>query len=101
HLLKEGAAVVVSDASPAEKLGASLRALDGRGAELLLGRHPTDDEVGSCDWICASPAVPWSAPPLAAAARRAIPVESELTLLMRLLPCPALGITGTNGKSTT
>ena len=101
HLLQEGADVVVADASPAEKLEPSLRALDGRGAELLLGRHPTDDEVARCDWICASPAVPWSAPPLAEAARRGVPVESELTLLMRLLPCPALGVTGTNGKSTT
>jgi UDP-N-acetylmuramoylalanine--D-glutamate ligase len=101
HLSREGADVVVADASPAEKLGASLRALEGRGVELALGRNPTGDEVARCDWICASPAVPWSAPPLVEAAKRGIPVESEITLLMRLLPCPSLGITGTNGKSTT
>ena len=49
----------------------------------------------------ASPAVPWSSPPLRAAARLQVPVESEITLASRLLSCPWLGVTGTNGKSTT
>ena len=101
HLIREGAEVTVADLAPVERLAAPLALLaDGR-PRLILGRHPTDEEVAAVDWICASPAVPWTAPPLAAAARLGVPVESELTLLMRLLPCPSLGITGTNGKSTT
>lgn len=101
HLLREGAVVTIADLSPAEKLAAPLAALAPARPRLVLGRHPSEEEVADVDWICASPAVPWLSPPLVAAARRGVPVESELTLLMRLLPCPSLGITGTNGKSTT
>lgn len=101
HLIREGADVTVADLAPADRLAAPLDLLAPGRPRLILGRHPTEEEVAAVDWICASPAVPWTAPPLAAAARRGIAVESELTLLMRLLPCPSLGITGTNGKSTT
>jgi UDP-N-acetylmuramoylalanine--D-glutamate ligase len=101
HLIREGAEVTVADLTPAEKLAGPLRLLGDPAPRLILGRHPTAAEVASVEWICASPAVPWHAPPLVEAARQGIPVESELTLLIRLLPCPSLGITGTNGKSTT
>ncbi len=101
HLLRERARVTVTDSRGPEALRESLAALDGQPVELLLGRQPTADEVAAADWIVASPAVPWSAPPLREAAARGIPVESEITLLVRLLRCRWLGITGTNGKSTT
>ncbi len=100
HLAREGAKVVVSDLRGPDALAEPLRALEGVPVELALGREATD-EVSKADWIVASPAVKWSSPPLQEAARRGVPVESEITLLVRLLPCPWLGITGTNGKSTT
>jgi UDP-N-acetylmuramoylalanine--D-glutamate ligase len=101
HLIREGADVTVADLGSAEKLAGSLKLLAAGAPRLILGRHPTAREIEAADWICASPAVPWTAPPLVEAARLGRPVECELTLLMRLLPCPSLGITGTNGKSTT
>ncbi|MBM4015790.1 MAG: UDP-N-acetylmuramoyl-L-alanine--D-glutamate ligase [Planctomycetes bacterium] len=101
HLLREGARVTVTDSRGPEALRESLDALTGQPLQFLLGRQPTASEVASADWIVASPAVPWTAPPLLEAAARGIPVESEITLLIRLLPCRWLGITGTNGKSTT
>jgi UDP-N-acetylmuramoylalanine--D-glutamate ligase len=100
HLLREGAEVIVSDARGEAELAEPLRALAGAPIRKAFGRHPIA-EMGEVDWIVASPAVPWSAPPLVEAARRGLPVESEITLLARLLPCRWLGITGTNGKSTT
>jgi len=100
HLVREGADVIVSDLRPAGELSASLERLAGLPVRTALGRHAVE-EVAQVDWIVASPAVRWDAPPLQEARRRGVPVESEITLLVRLLPCRWLGITGTNGKSTT
>jgi UDP-N-acetylmuramoylalanine--D-glutamate ligase len=100
HLAREGAEVLVNDLRPASELEASIAPLRGMAVRFVLGRHAVE-EVGQVDWVVASPAVKWSAPPLVEAVRRGIPVESEITLLVRLLPCRWLGITGTNGKSTT
>jgi UDP-N-acetylmuramoylalanine--D-glutamate ligase len=51
--------------------------------------------------VVKSPGVPSSAPPVAAARGRAIPVVSEIELGVSLLPNPLAGVTGTNGKTTT
>jgi len=48
-----------------------------------------------------SPGVPGEAPLVAAARARGIPIWSEIELASRLLPNPILGVTGTNGKTTT
>ena len=48
-----------------------------------------------------SPGVPSSAEPIVAARARSVPVISEIELGARLLPNPLLGVTGTNGKTTT
>ncbi|HJQ83911.1 MAG TPA: UDP-N-acetylmuramoyl-L-alanine--D-glutamate ligase, partial [Candidatus Binatia bacterium] len=51
--------------------------------------------------VVPSPGVPRDAPLLAGALRRGIPIRSEIELAFRLLDCPVVAITGTNGKSTT
>jgi len=48
-----------------------------------------------------SPGVPSEAPLAAAARSRGVTVWSEVELGSRLLPNPVLGVTGTNGKTTT
>jgi UDP-N-acetylmuramoylalanine--D-glutamate ligase len=48
-----------------------------------------------------SPGVPQSAPAVAAARRRSIPILGELELAWRLLPNEFIAVTGTNGKTTT
>ena len=48
-----------------------------------------------------APACRAHAPPVAAARARGIPVISEIELGARLLANPIIGITGTNGKTTT
>jgi len=65
--------------------------LGGDGIELLDG----------VDLVVKSPGVPSRAPVVAAARERGIPVISEIELGARLLPNPMVGITGTNGKTTT
>ena len=51
--------------------------------------------------VVKSPGIPSAAPPVAAALAREIPVISEIELGARLLENPIIGITGTNGKTTT
>lgn len=99
-LLSHGADVVVTDLLPRAELGETVGELESLGAEMMLGGHCLET-LSACQWIVASPAVPPSAPPLRMAAEAGIPVETEISLLVRLLPKEWLGITGTNGKSTT
>ena len=51
--------------------------------------------------VVKSPGVPGSEPTVAAARRRGVPVWSEVELAARMLPNPIVGVTGTNGKTTT
>jgi UDP-N-acetylmuramoylalanine--D-glutamate ligase len=53
------------------------------------------------DLLVKSPGVPAEAPIVAAAREHAVPVWSEIELGARLLENPILGVTGTNGKTTT
>jgi UDP-N-acetylmuramoylalanine--D-glutamate ligase len=99
-LLARGASVVLTDRRPAEALGAGVAALGRSGAELRLGRH---DEATflRADLIAVSPGVPMNAPPLAAARRRGIRIVAEVELASWFIKGIVIGITGTNGKSTT
>lgn len=60
-----------------------------------------DGFLDGVELIVKSPGVPSGAPPVVAARKRGIPVISEIELGARLLPNPIVGITGTNGKTTT
>ena len=96
-LLARGVQVVATDAAPAEKLGTIPE--DGR-LELVLGGHPLS-LLSGVDLCVVSPGVPMSIPVLDAARASGIPVIAEIELAARLLPGIVVGITGTNGKSTT
>jgi UDP-N-acetylmuramoylalanine--D-glutamate ligase len=77
--------------------------LEQHGVEVVLaGRDLGNDGdislLDGADVLVKSPGVP-SDNPLVAASR--IPVWSEIELGYRLLPNPILGVTGTNGKTTT
>ena len=63
-------------------------------------RAPSEDAVPA-DLVVRSPGVPREAPPLAAAYSAGTPVWSEIELASQVLPNPLMGVTGTNGKTTT
>jgi UDP-N-acetylmuramoylalanine--D-glutamate ligase len=70
------------------------------GVELRLGGSDPSVLEG-VDVVYASPGVPWDSPLLADARVRGIPVSSEIDLFLKLCPGTVVGITGTNGKTTT
>src|SRR5204863_6446792 len=63
-----------------------------------------DEDLGLLEGaglLVKSPGVPAEAPLVVAARERGVPVWSEIELASRLIPNPLLGVTGTNGKTTT
>jgi UDP-N-acetylmuramoylalanine--D-glutamate ligase len=74
--------------------------LAAAGVEVHLG---TEEErlLEGVDLLVKSPGVPGESPLPAAARTRGIPVWSEIELGFRLLRNPFIGVTGTNGKTTT
>ena len=97
-LLDAGATVTVLDATDGEQQ----RERAGRigNARIVLGRSDARD-VDDADLVVASPGVPWSSPWIERARTRGVPVWSEVELAYRLGVRPLVGITGTNGKTTT
>jgi UDP-N-acetylmuramoylalanine--D-glutamate ligase len=85
---------------------AAANALERRGVEVVradreLGNDGDVSLLGGVELLVKSPGVPGEAPLVAAARERGIRVWSEVELASRLLPNPILGVTGTNGKTTT
>jgi UDP-N-acetylmuramoylalanine--D-glutamate ligase len=76
----------------------------GRLAEAGVEVHRGTEEeslLEDVDLLIKSPSVPGESPLPAAARARGIPIWSEIELGARLLRNPLIGVTGTNGKTTT
>ena len=80
--------------------GLDVGRLRDAGVEVVLGAADPA-LLDGVDLLVKSPGVPKEAPLVAAARERAVPVWSEVELGSRLLPNRILGVTGTNGKTTT
>ena len=104
--MQRGARVLVVDGADTPEIRERAQILEVLGVEFRLGAEhtralPEDREI---DLVVTSPGWRPDQPLLAAAAARGIPVWSEVELARRMQPAdgPAwLGITGTNGKTTT
>jgi UDP-N-acetylmuramoylalanine--D-glutamate ligase len=95
-LVEQGASVVAFDRDKAVEVGRLLEL----GVEVHLGREE-ETLLQGIDLVVKSPGVPGETPLVAGARARDIPVWSEIELGARLLSNPILGVTGTNGKTTT
>jgi UDP-N-acetylmuramoylalanine--D-glutamate ligase len=85
---------------------AAMAALQRRGVEVLAADRTlgNDGDLGLLDGVelmVKSPGVPHEAPLVAEAERRGVPIWSEVELGYRLLRPRLVGVTGTNGKTTT
>jgi UDP-N-acetylmuramoylalanine--D-glutamate ligase len=99
-LAARGASVLGTDRSPRERLRGDLADLAARGVRLATGGHRSEDFTGA-DLIVISPGVPTDLDVVAQARAGGVPVWGEVELASRLTAARFLGITGTNGKSTT
>jgi UDP-N-acetylmuramoylalanine--D-glutamate ligase len=85
---------------------AARAALERRGVEVVgadreLGNDRDRSLLDGAKLLVKSPGVPREAPLVAEAERRGLPIWSEVELGYRLLGARVLGVTGTNGKTTT
>lgn len=99
-LLNHGAIPILSDMKKLEAFGNELNSLKETACEFRLGEDPVKLLSGT-DSVVISPGVPIDAPVVLAAKEKGIPLVGELELAFSLLQGEVLGITGTNGKTTT
>jgi UDP-N-acetylmuramoylalanine--D-glutamate ligase len=99
HLTREGHKVRVVDRKPAKDLESAI-ALMPSSVELKLGGYDAS-VLDGVDVVYASPGVPWDSELLNQARAKGIPVSSEIDLFLKACPGTVVGITGTNGKTTT
>ncbi len=101
YLLKKlGANVTIQDAKTEDKLGNVVTELKNNGITLFLGANP-DDIIEDMDILVMSPGVPTDLPFVNKARENNIPVIGEIELAYMFCKSPIIGITGTNGKTTT
>lgn len=100
-LAQQGAEVTVTDLADAKALAEPLAALQGTPlAALHLGGHREDD-FRRADCVVVNPAVRPDSPFLHLARQQGARLTTEIGLLIDRCPAPIIGVTGSNGKSTT
>jgi UDP-N-acetylmuramoylalanine--D-glutamate ligase len=98
-LSDHGVLVRACDLRPADRLASTLAQLPP-GTETVLGGYD-QGVLEDCAAVYASPGVPWHSELLERARAASRLVSSEIDLFFQLCPAPIVGVTGTNGKTTT
>lgn len=70
------------------------------GAEMVLGSHPLSVLEG-IEIVVKNPGISYENPVLVEAMKRKIPIVTEIEIAYQLVPELLIGITGSNGKTTT
>jgi UDP-N-acetylmuramoylalanine--D-glutamate ligase len=100
-MARRGARVVVTDLAGIDKLAESVSSLGDAPIEALhLGGHDERD-FRRAELVVASPAVREDDRFLAVARSHGARVTTEMNLFFELCPASIVGVTGSNGKSTT
>ena len=94
-----GAKIEVRDKKTADEMGDSYKELSNMGATLVLGDDYLSEMDG--DFVFRSPGFRPDIPVLENAKAKGITVTGEMELFLEVAPCPVIGITGSDGKSTT
>ncbi len=95
-----GANVTATDSRTENGIGDAITPLRSAGVKLELGGHRENIFLEQ-DLIVPSPGVPADAPLLQAARAKGVTIWSEVELADRFLKGRLIGITGSNGKTTT
>ena len=99
-LLHQGAIVTVNDRIPLEE-NPDAKSLIEEGIRVLAGSHPVDLLEEHFDFVVKNPGIPYHNCMVEAAMKKGIPVYTEIEIAYQLLEGLIIGITGSNGKTTT
>lgn len=99
-LHSHGARVIVNDQKPLEE-NPEAKELQGLGIEVHCGGHPLSLLDEQIDFIVKNPGIPYKNPLIHSALERNIPIYTEVELTSYLTNAELIGITGSNGKTTT
>jgi UDP-N-acetylmuramoylalanine--D-glutamate ligase len=101
-ILKElGANVVINDGRVYED-NADAKVMEAEGFEVICGEHPMELLDREFDLIVKNPGIPYKTTPLLLEAqKRNIPIICEVEIAYAICEAPFIGITATNGKTTT
>ena len=103
-LINRGNVVILNDAKMEEQQDSDkIRELRELGVQFVFGSHPDDLLDSSFDYLIKNPGVPIDHKYVLTAKKLGIEVINEVEMAYRLLPAGVtlVGITGTNGKTTT
>ncbi len=96
-LLSWGASVTACDKN--DELTPELVSLMRMGAKFSLGEKYLDNL--DCDLLIRTPSMRPDLPQIVAAKKKGAKITSEMELFFELCPCKIIGITGSDGKTTT
>ncbi len=99
-LLRAGISVTACDKRRREDFGGQIEALESLGATVYLGEDYLNHLRGQ-DVIFRTPGMRPDLPQLTAAVERGSVLTSEMEVFFQVCPCPILGVTGSDGKTTT
>ena len=95
-----GALVTVNDGKPFEE-NPEAQGLLEQGVRVITGHHPIELLDEDFSLMVKNPGIPYDNPLVAKAEELHIPILTEVELAYQVAECPIVGITGTNGKTTT
>lgn len=95
-----GAHVVVNDRKP-EEACPEAEELKEMGITVVCGHHPESIVHPGVDEVVKNPGIPYSLPPVMKAQSLNIPVVTEVEVAGLISSAPLIGISGSNGKTTT
>ncbi|SEF51685.1 UDP-N-acetylmuramoyl-L-alanine--D-glutamate ligase [Paenibacillus sp. UNC499MF] len=75
--------------------------LEALGISVVCGGHPPELVGEDTALIVKNPGIPYGAPPVVQAAEHGIEVVTEVEVAYHICSAPMIGITGSNGKTTT
>ncbi|TCW37554.1 UDP-N-acetylmuramoylalanine--D-glutamate ligase [Laceyella sacchari] len=95
-----GAKVVVNDLKPRSACPEASE-LEALGIPVICGKHPDDLIHEQVEMLVKNPGIPYRAKPVQQALAAGVPVVTEVEIAGALSEAPMIGITGSNGKTTT
>ncbi len=98
-LLEYGCAVTGCDRTPRDRLDAEVLELEQLGCKLRLGEGYLDDL--SAQIVFRTPGMHPANPALEALRKKGAQITSEMEVFFALCPCKIIGVTGSDGKTTT